>query len=116
MRRVCGGGGQGRLQDLRHNDASASTDATSTLINENYSETAAAFLREPRLAEELVAYLRSVEGDLANHAIVKNIAEAMDKIGKCIDVPIHTTVPADKVQEMATAATKAVQACVELAK
>jgi len=89
---------------------------TSTLINENYSETAAAFLREPRLAEELVGYLRSVDGELANHAIVKNIADAMDKIGKFIDVPIHTTVPADKVQEMATTATKAVQACVELAK
>lgn len=89
---------------------------TSTIIHENYSEPSAAFLREPLLAKDLAENLRSVKPELAALPIVKNLLTAMDQIGEVINVPLHATVPKDKVEIMFTTTTTTVKSCVQAAK
>lgn len=89
---------------------------SSTIIHENYREEVASFLREPLLAKDLADNLRSVNPAAAGHPIVKSLLGAMDEIADLIDVPIHATVPKDKVEKMFTTATAAVRASVQAAK
>ncbi len=86
---------------------------TSTIIHEHYNEEVAAFLREPLLAKDLADNLRSVKPEIAAHQTVKALLAAMDEIAGLIDVPLHATVPKDKVEQMFTTATDTVKRCVQ---
>ncbi|MFV1995509.1 MAG: hypothetical protein ACC661_08730, partial [Verrucomicrobiales bacterium] len=73
---------------------------SSYAIEANYSEEASGLLRQPELIADLIADLEGSGSEVSGNASIVEIIGRLRELRKICDIPMHGTMPLEKVVEM----------------
>ena len=85
---------------------------TGHVITENYSAELSNILREPKLAEALIAAVKKFPPDVQKNDQVARVIESLPKILTILNVPLNAPIAKEKVAELESIATAIVEAAV----